>query len=123
MAVFMEKSTPKNSRNASVPPSQTPKNDDTASQPGTQSKGRDQNPERARHTRTVETVAIAPVNACATCGADLSETPCQGHERRTRIDLVFEKVVSHVDAEIKSCPRCQAVTKGSFPADLSGPLQ
>jgi transposase len=31
--------------------------------------------------------------------------------------------VSHVDAEIKACPRCQALTKGSFPADLSGPLQ
>jgi transposase len=123
MAVFMERSTPKNSRNASVPPSQTPKDDETASRPGTQSNGREQPLERARHTRTVETVAIAPVTACATCGADLSETPCQGHERRTRIDLVFEKVVSHVDAEIKSCPRCQALTKGRFPADLSGPLQ
>jgi len=123
MAVFMEKSTPKNSRNASVPPSQTPKDDETAAQPGTQSKGRDQHLERARHTRTVETVAIAPVTTCATCGADLSETPCRGHERRTRIDIVFEKVVSHVDAEIKSCPRCQGLTKGTFPADLSGPLQ
>lgn len=123
MAVFMEKSTPKSSRNASVPPSQTPKDDETASQPGTQSKGREQDPERARHTRTVETVAIACVTTCATCGADLGETPSQGHERRTRIDIVFEKGVSHVDAEIKSCPRCQGLTKGTFPADLSGPLQ
>ena len=123
MAVFMERSTPKNSRNASVPPSQTPKADATAAQPGTQSKGRDPTLERARHTRTVETVAIAAVSSCASCGADLSETPCQGHERRTRIDIVFEKVVSHVDAEIKSCPRCQALTKGAFPADLPGPLQ
>ncbi|MCK7497668.1 MAG: transposase, partial [Comamonadaceae bacterium] len=32
-------------------------------------------------------------------------------------------MVSHVDAEIKSCPRCQALSQGSFPADLSGPLQ
>ena len=123
MAVFMERSTPKNSRNASVPPSQTPKDDDTAAQPGTQSKGRDPTLERARHTRTVETVAIAAVSRCASCGADLSATPCKGHERRTRIDIVFEKVVSHVDAEIKSCPRCQALTKGTFPADLAGPLQ
>jgi hypothetical protein len=53
MAVFMEKSTPKNSRNASVPPSQTPKDDETASQPGTQSKGKDADNVRARHTRTV----------------------------------------------------------------------
>jgi transposase len=124
MAVFMEKSTPKNSRNASVPPSRTPKDDDTACRPGSQSKGPEQPLERARHTRTVETVAIAPVTTCASCGADLSDTPCQGqHERRTRIDIVFEKVVSHVDAELKSCPRCQALTTGSFPADLSGPLQ
>lgn len=68
MAVFMEKSTPKNSRNASVPPSQTPKDDETAAQPGTQSKGKDYDPLHARHTRTVETVAIAAVTACANCG-------------------------------------------------------
>jgi transposase len=123
MAVFLEKSTPKTSRNASVPPSQTPKDDETASQPGTQSKGKDYDPLHAHHTRTVETVAVAPVTTCANCGADLSETPWQGHERRTRIDIVFEKVVSHVDAEIKACPRCQATTKGCFPADLPGPLQ
>ena len=49
--------------------------------------------------------------------------PCQGYERRTRIDIVFEKVVSHVDAEIKQCPQCQAQTKGTFPAQMSGPLQ
>jgi len=55
-AVFMEKSTPKTSRNASVPPSQTPKDDETASQPSTQSKGPDHHLERAHHTRTVETV-------------------------------------------------------------------
>ena len=123
MAVFMEKSTPKNSRNASVPPSRTPKDDDTASRPGTQSNGPELPLERARHTRTVETVAIAPVTTCARCGVDLTDTPCQAHERRTRIDIVFEKVVSHVDAELKSCPRCQALTTGSFAADLSGPLQ
>jgi len=123
MAVFMEKSTPKTSRNASVPPSQTPKDDETASQPSTPSKGPDHNLERAHHTRTVETVALAPVTACGHCGADLCETPCQGHERRTRIDLLFEKVVSQVDAEIKTCPRCQVQTKGAFPPELSGPLQ
>jgi len=122
LAVFMEKSTAKNSRNASVPPSQTPK-DETASQPGSQSKGKHLDHAGTHHTRTVETVAIVPVTACANCGADLRATPCEGHERRTQIDIVFEKVVSHVDAEIKSCPHCEALTKGTFPADLSGPLQ
>ena len=31
--------------------------------------------------------------------------------------------MSHVDAEIKQCPRCQTRTKGHFPADMPGPLQ
>ena len=68
-------------------------------------------------------MTIIPVNTCSTCGQDLTELPCQEHERRTRIDLLFEKMVSHVDAEIKTCPRCQTQTKGAFPPDLSGPLQ
>ncbi|MDP1951088.1 MAG: hypothetical protein Q8K59_08365 [Nitrosomonas sp.] len=45
------------------------------------------------------------------------------HERRTRIDIVFEKVIDHVDAEIKCCPACDATVKGVFPPDLHGPLQ
>jgi transposase-like protein len=36
---------------------------------------------------------------------------------------VFEKVVEHVDAEIKQCPTCHATSKGRFPADMQGPLQ
>ncbi len=50
-------------------------------------------------------------------------TPCQGHERRTKVDIVFEKVVEHVDAEIKDCPECDAQVKGQFPGDMPGPLQ
>ncbi|WP_294077941.1 hypothetical protein, partial [Thiolapillus sp.] len=40
------------------------------------------------------------------------KTPCQGVERRTRIDIIFEKVVTHVDAEIKQCPQCRTRNKG-----------
>jgi transposase len=123
MAVFMEKRTAKGSKNSSLPSSQTAREDDTATRPGSKGKGRAQNDVRAGNTRTLETVEIAPVTACETCGEDLSDTPCQDHERRTRIDIVFEKVVSHVDAEIKQCPACRACTKGHFPADMLGPLQ
>ena len=123
MAVFMERRTAKDSRNSSLPSSQTAKDDTAAIQPGANGKGKAQNGALSGNTRTVETVQVACVNPCRTCGEDLSEMPCQGHERRTRIDLLFEKVVSHVEAEIKQCPRCQAQTKGQFPADLSGPLQ
>jgi len=123
MAVFMEKRTPKDNRNSSLPSSQTAKEDTTATQPGAKGKGTSQNDALSGNTRTVETVQIASVNQCGTCGEDLRNTPCQGHERRTRIDIVFEKVVSHVDAEIKQCPGCQSQTKGRFPADMPGPLQ
>lgn len=41
----------------------------------------------------------------------------------TQVDLVFEKVVRHVDAEIKPCSQCGAETRGPFPEAFSGPLQ
>jgi transposase len=122
MAVFMERHTTKNSRNSSLPSSQTNK-DESTPQSGAKAKGKGDDKGRCANTRTVETVELSPVNRCESCGEDLSDTPCQGHERRTRIDIVFEKLVSHVEAEIKQCPHCQAQTKGAFPQDMSGPLQ
>jgi len=53
----------------------------------------------------------------------LTDVPCTHHERRTKIDILFEKVIEHVDAEVKQCPNCQATVKGRFPPDLHGPLQ
>jgi transposase len=53
----------------------------------------------------------------------LRDTSCNTHERRTKIDIVFEKVVFHVDAEIKTCSNCKATNKGCFPSDMPGPLQ
>ena len=65
--------------------------DETAiTRPGSKGKGPSQNGAPSSNTRTIETVQIAPVNQCGTCGEDLSDTPCQGHERRTRIDIIFE---------------------------------
>jgi transposase len=95
----------------------------SVTQPGTKGKGPAQNDLGAGNTRTIETVEVAPVHQCETCAEDLSDTPAVSFERRTRIDIIFEKVVTHVDAQIKRCPRCQARTKGQFPADMPGPLQ
>jgi len=53
----------------------------------------------------------------------LDGIPATGHERRTKVDIFFEKVVSHVDAEIKVCPKCKMENKGHFPEDMAGPLQ
>jgi transposase len=125
MVVFMEKTTTKTSRNSGVPPSQTGEDgeDPTAPKRRTRAKGQNHLHNRSDNTRTRETVTTIALEHCEHCDEDLSQTPCQGHERRTVIDIVFEKVVDHVEAEIKDCPHCGARSKAPFPSHLAGPLQ
>jgi transposase len=123
MAVFMEKNTPKNSTNSSKPASRSPKDDTALTQPGTHGKGKELTESRSANTRTVENFEVSKVSFCEECGEDLHKVRCQGHERRTQIDIVFEKVVTHIDAEIKSCPQCGTEARGSFPEAFCGPLQ
>jgi transposase len=122
VAVFMEKTTKKDARNSSKPSSQTDK-DDSAIHVGAKSHGTLQTKTRSSNTRTVETLRVVKVSVCEHCGEDLRATPCHRYERRTLIDIVFEKVVTHLDAQIKDCPHCATQTKAAFPAELSGPLQ
>ncbi len=123
MAVFMEKNTSKTSANSSKPSSQTQKDETAVSHAGTHTKGKAYDPSRSANTRTVETVTLSKVSACEECGEDLRTVRPHGHERRTQIDIVFEKVVSHVDAEVKSCPHCASETRASFPESFSGSVQ
>jgi transposase len=123
MAVFLEKHTPKTSTNSSRPSSQTSKDETASSRPGNHGKGKTLDQARSANTRTVETVQITQVGFCEHCGEDLRKVPCQGHERRTQIDIVFEKVLAHVDAQIKHCPQCQMQTRGPFPEAFCGPVQ
>jgi transposase len=123
MAVFMEKNTPKNSTNSSKPASQTPKDDTALTRPGTHGKGKVLSETRSGNTRSVESSEVSPVSFCEECGEDLHKVPCEGHERRTQIDIVFEKVVTNVDAEIKLCPHCGTEARGAFPEAFCGPLQ
>jgi transposase len=122
IAVFMEKKTRKNNRNSSIPSSQTGE-DKTAAKPGTSGKGKEQNGVLSGNTRTIETTQVAKVTDCEFCGESLHDVPSEEYERRTKVDIIFEKVVSHVDAEIKVCPRCKMQNKGRFPEDMKGPLQ
>ena len=123
MAVFMEKHTTKTSANSSKPSSQAAKDETALNRPGTHSKGKVDHESRSANTRTVETIEISKVGFCENCGEDLHKVPPQGYERRTQIDIVFEKVVTHVDAEIKSCPQCGREVHGAFPETFSGPVQ
>jgi transposase len=123
VAVFMEKHTEKNSRNSSLPSSQSPRQDTSSAPLDGKTKGKEERSGRCANTRTVTRNQVARVTTCGHCGEDLSGQTSDATERRTQIDIVFEKVVTHVDAEIKVCPRCAKSTKGTFPPGLTGPLQ
>jgi len=123
LAIFLERTTQKDSTNSSLPSSQTGKDESALGHSGTHGKGKLENKRASQNRRTVETVTLSQVETCDGCGEDLTGVPCTQVERRSKIDIVFEKVVEHVDAEIKHCPTCEATVKGRFPTDLQGPLQ
>lgn len=125
LAVFMEKRTKKTSNNSSMPPSQTTPDNSSTTNKNKPNSGKDSkaNVTVAGNTRTVETVSLVPALVCKTCGEDLSHVECTCTERRTKIDIIFEKTEAHVDVEIKQCPSCDTVVKGKFPDDMPGPLQ
>lgn len=123
LVIFLERVTQKNSKNSSKPSSQTQKDESALNHPGSNGKGKNENKALAKNTKVNETVRISRVQTCPVCGEDLTNTPCVHHERRTKIDIIFEKVVEHVDAEIKHCPTCDSTVKGQFPSEMYGPLQ
>lgn len=123
ISIFLEKTTKKNNKNSSKPSSQTDKDESSVTHPGTNGKGKQESDELAANTRTIERIRVAKVSKCDVCGQDLTDASCEHIERRTKIDIVFEKVVEHVDAQIKYCHNCDSTVKGKFPPDMPGPLQ
>jgi len=122
LSIFLEKTTRKGNRNSSIPSSQTEKDETATNHCTTTGKGKQVNG-CVGNTRVKESVTTAQVEVCDICGMVLDTVACLGHERRTKIDIVFEKVVEHIDAEIKQCPNCEATVKGRFPDDMPGKLQ
>ena len=123
LSIFLERITQKDNKNSSKPSSQTDKDESSLSHQGSNGKGKNENKAVAQNTRVKETVTLSKVHICDVCAEDLTDTPCVQHERRTKIDIVFEKVVEHIDAEIKQCPTCESTVKGKFPSAMHGPLQ
>lgn len=123
LSIFLERKTKKDSKNSSIPSSQTDKDESSLESKGSNGKGKQETSAVADNTRTVETVTLVTVDQCDVCGEPLTNSPCQHIERRTKIDIVFEKVIEHVDVQVKQCPVCDSIVKGPFPSDLHGPLQ
>jgi len=123
LSIFLEKTTKKDNQNSSIPSSQTGKDESSLGHQGSNGKGKKETDTLAKNTRVREQVAVSTVSTCDVCAEDLTGIPCTHYERRTKIDIIFEKVVERVDAEVKQCPACKATVKGEFPADMHGPLQ
>lgn len=127
LSVFMEKNTKKTSSNSSIPPSQTTPDESSTTNKNKRRPGEQENTQKeitvAGNTRTIESVTLRPVLDCDICGEDLTGVPCAHIERRTKIDIVFEKTEEHVDVEIKQCPSCHTTVKAGFPQDMPGVLQ
>ncbi len=124
LSIFLERQTRKTSKNSSLPPSQSDKDETSLSRSRPAAKARqDRGSYTVANHRRVETTTVSTVDTCGVCGNPLGGVECTGHERRTKIDIVFEKVVEHVDAELKQCPECNSTVKGLFPLDMPGPLQ
>ncbi len=123
LSIFLERRTIKDNNNSSKPSSQTEKDESSLTHQGSKGKGKEENNALASNTRTRQSVTLSPASVCDICGENLSDTPCLHHERRTKVDIIFEKVVEHVDAEVKQCPCCNATVKGRFSANRHGLLQ
>lgn len=121
-AIFLEKKTKKKDNSCTLP-SQIPKDETALSDIGSKGNGKLEHDKMTNNCRTRETATLPTVDTCTMCDEDMTNTICNGHVRRTNIDIGFEKMGSHVDAEIKACNACRLMTKGLFPGDIPSPLQ
>jgi hypothetical protein len=77
--------------NSSQPSFQTLRDETAFSHAGPHAKGRAYDPGHSRNTRAVKTVTVSQVGYCKTCGESLRGRRSLGHERRTRINIVFRR--------------------------------
>ena len=73
---------------------------------------------------TPDTVIMHAVEQCVHCQRDLREIESLQVERRQVIDLPVKRVlVIEHQAEQKCCPTCQQISSGTFPENVSAPVQ
>ena len=124
LAIFMEKKTKKNSNNSGIPPSQSDPDETTPELTNSKAnKKRKIKNNTFDHRLEAVTIEVLAPEKCTHCQTDLTDEPVATVERRTLIDIVFQKNITHVDVTEKACPNCNTSNKPAFPQHMAGPLQ
>ena len=118
----------KNSRNSSKPPSGDGFGKRTKSlrkRSERSSGGQKGHPGSTLNWREqVDEVVTHVVDECCECGTSLSSVSAIDHERRQVHELppLRLQVVEH-QVEVKCCPACAEISRGTFPIDVTVPVQ
>jgi len=117
-----------NSNNSSKPPSTDspfipkPKTASNAKRKAGGQKGHEgKNLKMVEHP---DVVIVSSPGICSGCGASLADTHSSLAASRQVFDLPVLKIeVSEYQVHTKKCPCCKAISKGSFPQDITAPTQ